>query len=222
MKKAEFKKREQDILYFIYRNKIVLIRHIRELFFNTYIRAKEYLLKLEKKGLLNSTYFYNITGEKVYFLSYQAIKYLELLKYDVKRYKVNRREFPHDIAVIDLVIYFIKKYNVDITTDYLLRRERAKKDENKSIKIPDFIFTTKKGLKGLVEYQLSDKPEKVIKKYIYDYIAYYSGYAIYYIVEEGKVEKYKRYFEKYGVDLDKYFICSFDRKIGLKIHYKKQ
>lgn len=222
MNKEERQERERDILYFIYQNRIALIRHIKEMFFNSYERAKVYLWNLEKKGLIKAVYFYNIAGEKVCFLSYKGILFLKKRNYDVTRYKINKREFPHDIVVIDLVIYFAKKFKFEIVTDYMLRREFSKRQnkEGSSYKLPDFIFKTPKGYKGLVEYQKVYKPENVVRKYLEDYTAYYPGYAVYYVVDENKAGKYYDMFKRYAIDIKKYFICSFSLTEGLKILYK--
>ena len=213
MNKDEIKERELEIVTFIYENKISLIRHIKGLFFDSYSRARNYLAALEHKGFLKSTAFKHFGGEKVYFLSYKGIDYLRRAGADATRYKIHENELTHDATVLDILVYFIKhKGVVNFTTDYRLRRIRKK--ENATYRVPDFIFTDSKGKSGYLEYELSDKPRAIIKKYIEDYISFYPAeFLKYFIVKPTKQKLYLDILSE--LNINNFYVGTFDLKDGL-------
>jgi len=215
MNKEEIKERKKEIVTFIYENKISLIRHIEGLFFDSYSRARNYLALLEAKGLLKSTTFKHFGGEKVYFLSYKGIDYLKNLGLDATRYKIHENELTHDVTVLDILVYFLKhKGIVNFTTDYRLRRIRKK--ENATYRVPDFIFTDSEGKSGYLEYELSDKPRAIIKRYIEDYISYYPAeFLKYFIVKPSKQRMYLDILSE--LNINNYFVGNFNLKDGLEL-----
>jgi hypothetical protein len=216
MNRLDAKEREQEIMTFIFENKISLIRHIENLFFDSYSRARNYLGALLNKGLLNSTSFKHFGGEKVYFLSYKGIDYLRKTGVDAVRYKINEKELHHDTGVLDLLVYFMKKKNVvNFTTDYRLRRIRNA--ENGTYRIPDFIFTDKDGKSGFLEYQLADQARAAIKQHVEDYISYYpKDYIKYFIVKTGKQRMYHQILS--GMDVNDFVVASYNLEKGLMLY----
>jgi dipeptidyl aminopeptidase/acylaminoacyl peptidase len=212
MSKEEIEKRQIEILYFIYQNKVVLIRHIEKMFFNTYERTQKYMQNLEKCGYLKSIRIH-LTAEKAFYLSYKAIIELRQKGLDLDRYKVNPRELEHDLRVIDILIYFIKNYKglKSYKTDYFLRKERSK--DQQRYRIPDFTIEDEEGT-SLVEYQASPKNKQQILAYAEDYKSYWPGYSIIFVVPPTRVKTYKEVFEG---NLDHYHICTFDEEKGLTI-----
>src|ERR1017187_1270760 len=117
MKKARIMDRKQqvqrsnDILYFIWRVKAVLIRQIEKLYFKTNKHTRKYLLALEKKGLLTHTAVMmpdtkiGTYPEKVYFLTYAGIQHLVKAGFEVTRYKLHHQAMHHDLTVTDILIH---------------------------------------------------------------------------------------------------------------------
>jgi hypothetical protein len=215
-------KRSNDILYFIWRVKAVLIRQIEKMYFKTNKHARKYLLALEKKGLLTHTAVMmpgtspGTYPEKVYFLTYAAIQHLKKAGFVVSRYKLHRQAMHHDLTVTDILIYIIQNFEgfKDYKTDYQLRREIHK--HKKKFRTPDLTFVDKNGRKYLVEYQLTDKTSKIVKDYISDYLAYeeLKRHDVLYVVREKRVKWYAEIFEK--SDLKNWHIMTFDHNEGLK------
>lgn len=212
MTREEIETRQTEILYFIYQNKVVLIKHIEKMFFNTYERAKKYMQNLEKCGYLKSIRIH-LTAEKAFFLSYKTIVELREKGLNVDRYKVNPRELEHDLKVIDVLIYFIKNYKgiKGYKTDYFLRRERN--SEQLRYRIPDFTIEDKSG-QSLIEYQASPKTKKQIHAYAEDYKSYWPGYSIIFVVPPTRAKTYKDVFEGF---ITNYHICTFSEDKGLVI-----
>jgi hypothetical protein len=137
MTKNQQIKRMNEVLYFIWRVKAVLIRHIEKMYFKTNVHTRRYLLALEKKGYLGhmQRLMPEINAhpgahpEKVYFLTYSGIQYLKKAGYEVVRYIIHQQAMQHDLMVTDILIYFIKNFDgfKSYRTDYELRRENHKK-----------------------------------------------------------------------------------------------
>jgi hypothetical protein len=220
MNKKQQQTRQNEILYFIWRVKSVLIRHIETMYFKTNKRARHYLLALMKKGLLEQTTVLlpgsksTVRPEKVYYLSYAAIQLLKKAGFEVTRYKLHYQAMHHDLTVNDILVYFINTFDgfKEFKTDYELRRELFKRKEQ--YRTPDFTFTDKEGRKYLVEYQLTDKSVKVVSHYVADYKSYWRGHDVLYVTRPGRVEFYKKIFQK--EHLKNYHIMTYDVKNGLK------
>jgi len=158
MNKEEAQEREKEILRFIYYSKIVSIKNIENMFFNTYITAKAYLNNEREKGLLKSLKIPGLNKAQVYFLSYKGINHLKTLGIDTTRQKINIRESVHDLIVNDILIWFIKNKGVSYKTDFMLRQERGKVGQQTTIhRIPDLVICDKEGNLELIEYQAADK-----------------------------------------------------------------
>jgi len=127
------------------------------------------------------------------------------------RQKINIREAVHDLKVNDILIWFIKNHEVSYKTDFILRQERGKNEQN--VRIPDLIVYNKQGKLSLIECQESDKSKETIIKYIEDYKSYYAGQHVYFVVKTGKANYYKQIFSNNFSD---YSICDFNDTLGLR------
>ncbi len=255
MTKNEKLTRKINILAFIYRVKIIQIQQIAEMFFSgSYDNAKKYVQMLEKgktikkngifvpaERYLKGYYFQTgLLREKIYRLTGQGINFLKEKGIDAADYNINFRELAHDIAVIDILIWFLKYHKgiIEYKTDYILRRERVKevnttivkaeekaKSEGKKLndsfihrirrgyRIPDFIFVDGAGV-NLVEYQTGAKNTKTIKDWIYDYKNEYKGYARIYFVVPSWI-KAQVYFNRLSKEnLERYAIYVYKREQG--------
>lgn len=222
MNKSKQIKRTNEVLYFIWRVKAVLIRHIEKMYFKTNVHARHYLLALEKKGYLTHTTILlpdtkpGTYSEKVYSLTYAGIKYLKKAGFEVVRYLLHSQSMHHDLVVTDILIYHIKNFDglKEFKTDYELRREMYKRDE--MFRSPDFTFEDKKGRKYLVEYQITNKSANVIKDYIADYMSYdmFKDHDVMYIVKKARVIWYEKIFKE--TELENWHIMTYDRRTGLK------
>jgi|GEM_PF-2531007 hypothetical protein len=224
MTKNQQIKRMNEVLYFIWRVKAVLIRHIEKMYFKTNVHTRRYLLALEKKGYLGhmQRLMPEINAhpgahpEKVYFLTYSGIQYLKKAGYEVVRYIIHQQAMQHDLMVTDILIYFIKNFDgfKSYRTDYELRRENHKK--KKKFKTPDFTFEDKDGRKYLVEYQLTRKTKAIIKDYLSDYHAFdeLKKHDIIYIVPKPRMVWYSEIFK--DSSLKHWHVMSYDPQKGLE------
>lgn len=222
MNRKQQVQRLNDIMYFIWRVKAVLIRQIEKMYFKTNKHARKYLLALEKKGLLTHTAVMlsddkpGTYPEKVYYLTYAAIQHLKKAGLEVSRYKLHRQAMQHDLTVNDILIHVIQNFDgfKEYKTDYQLRREIHKR--KKKFRTPDFTFEDKDGRKYLVEYQLTDKTSKVIEDYISDYLAFdeLRRHDILYVVRPKRAQWYAEIFEK--SNLKNWHVMAYDKNKGLE------
>lgn len=215
MNKETTLERGKEILKFIYYSKIVSIKNIENMFFNTYTTAKFYLNNLRDKGLLKSMKIPGLIKSQIYFLSYKGITHLKDLGVDTTRQKINMRESVHDLKVNDILVWFIKNMGVSYKTDFMLRQARGKNEQ--SVRIPDLIICDKDKKLGLIECQESDKSKETILKYIEDYKSYYPEHHIFFVVKPGKANYYQKIFSE---NTTNYSICDFEDNEGLKVIFK--
>lgn len=213
MRKAEQTKRLNDIIRFIYRSKAATVRHIAKMFFRTEKRARHYLLWLEQKKYLASTFIYSLNNnnhkfsglmrEKVYFLGNEGFKVLRVIenmgkspddKRNFYKYKVNMKELSHDVTVTDILIWFLRHHKgiSSYKTDFEHRQEMNRRKE--WFRMPDFAFTDQDG-RYLVEYESSRRSPERIKHMADDYKAYYRDYSKIIVTYPRILKNMKKFFK---------------------------
>jgi len=215
MKKKEAKARFNDILYFIYKNRICTISQIYWLYFDSYDRARLYLSNLQKQGYLK--HMYSIIdkekgkSEKVYYLSYKGIIFLNEQGYEqVKRYslKPGENQIRHDLLIVDILIHLLDTDKIDdYTPELFLRREMFNKKHR--YRIPDLIIEDNNG-KALIEVETTPRSKKRIIEDLKEYSLYYKNFRKIFVVYENRIEYYDRLF-KQQIFKD-YFIYTFHNK----------
>jgi hypothetical protein len=234
MRKTEQTKRLNDIIRFIYRSKAATVRHISKMFFKTEKRARHYLLWLERKKYLASTFIYSLNNnnpklsglmrEKVYFLGNEGFKVLRDIENMGKgpdekkvfyKYKVNMKELSHDVTVTDILIWFIKHHKgiSSYKTDFEHRQEMNRRKE--WFRMPDFAFTDQDG-RYLVEYESSRRSPERIKHMADDYKAYYRDYSKIIVTYPENFKKYEKIFQERHIK--NFIMATYDVKNGFKIH----
>ena len=177
--------RDYKILREVNRWGYSLGRHIKELCGFEGTRATDRRLKLliEAGYLERKKILYGVPS--VYKLTYKG---KILIGANKRTEQVRIERIPHDMAVLDTVCFFVKKYQ--ITTDDIISEKDLHSADgfgNRSHK-PDFIFT-KGGKKHAVEVELTLKAKERLQKNIRDnYLSY--DYQIWVVPEkENKIIK---------------------------------
>ena len=143
---------------------VVLARHIRYLANFSSQRTTDRRLKIliENNFVERKKYLYGIPS--LYFLTSIGKRMINASNY---KDNVKLEQIQHDIYVVDTVLYFIKKYNLQLT-DILSEKQMHQMDGFAVRKHrPDFVF--KKGDKlHCVEVELTQKAKTRLEKNIKD------------------------------------------------------
>lgn len=145
--------RDYEILREIDRWRVVVGRQIRELCGFAGGRACDRRLKiLADAGYLERRYvLYGIPG--LYCLTHAA---KVLLDVSTRKEKIRVDKIKHDIAVLDAVLFFMKRFSVPLT-DFVSEKELHQKDGfGVRAHKPDFVFS-RNGKRFAVEIELSAK-----------------------------------------------------------------
>lgn len=226
MKRSEAEARRAEILYEIYKNKAMTAEQIRALYFNSFNRARNYLLKLVSKGMLYRNYTTDDPGspraKQVFYLTMAAIDMLRKAGFKtgagapIPRYlvKPGEHQLRHDLKLNDIIIYLYTSGLVDdYTPELFLRQVRYK--EKKSYRIPDIVFKDKDGY-GFVELEEKARTGVKLLADIRDYRMQYKDFKKIFVVSEERINFYKTILAKSA--LKNYQIYVFNGKKLIKKH----
>jgi len=169
-KNIEITNRDYEILSIVHKFRFCLSRHIRVLAGFKGARATDRRLKMlvDNKYLERKKYMYGVPY--LYTLAHKGKLYIGENK---RKEKIRIDRITHDIAVLETVIFFIKKYNIslhDITSEKDLY---SKAGFGVRQHCPDFVAEINKE-KYAVEIELHPKSKERLQKNVEENYLKYS------------------------------------------------
>ncbi len=225
MKSNEANTRQVEILYEIYKNKVMTIDQVQAFYFNSFFRARNYLLNLEKKGLIKR--MYAVTDikkgrpEQIFLMDMAGIELLRSKGFKngagtpIHKYLVrpNEAEIRHDLTLVDIIIYlYTNELIEEYTTELFIHQIRY--SEKKNYRIPDLIFKDKDGY-GFIELEKRSRAGSKLFEDFRDYRSQYKDFKKIFVVREERVRFYIETLSK--TSMIKYEVHTFtDKKLQKK------
>lgn len=177
--------RDYKILRDIERFRFCLSRHIKLLAGFEGQRACDRRLKIliEAGYIDRKKVIYGVPS--VYFLTYKGKM---LIGANKRQDKIRIEKIPHDIAVVETAIYFMKKYNINSDEIITEKELNSKSGFGERKHCPDFVIE-RNDKKYCIEVELSLKAKDRFEKIVEDnYLAYNTQFWI--VAKSGlKIQK---------------------------------
>jgi hypothetical protein len=224
MKRSDVNNRLYEILYEIYKHKAMTIGQIQALYFESFFRARNYLLNLEKKGLIKRMFaILDITKgrpEQIFLLTLEGIEILRNKGYKtgtgdkIHKYliKAGEAQIRHDLKLVDIIIYLYSNNLIEeYTTELFLRQMRYA--EKGTYRIPDIVFKDKEGY-GFIELEERSRSGRKLLNDFNDYIIYNKDFKKIFVVRDERLEFYYKILTRSV--LTNWEIGTFNNKVLVK------